>query len=239
MKKSLVLSDDLLKEYYAFKHNKGGDSSDIEALLSFYKPHITNIAQLKRIGITKKPILNRLLASGRTHQTHTLLELADITKYKIILDKKRTDYPYVSISKDEIENNFSATYYKNQPRYKAREHIKALLKNAQHIFLYDKYFSNNWNSCNSYKNFFIELVPKKKLTIWYSDNHLVSIESKIKTIHKDWLIKKDSINKNHRDLHDRYIIIDSKIEIILTSGFDYLFDESKDFTYIIRDLENE
>jgi len=33
---------------------------------------------------------------------------------------------------------------------------------------------------------------------------------------------------------DRYLLIDNNIEIILTSGFDNLFDENKDFTYIVR-----
>ena len=42
------------------------------------------------------------------------------------------------------------------------------------------------------------------------------------------------MNNNFLNLHDRYLIIDNKIEIILTSGFDYLFDNSKDFTYIVR-----
>jgi hypothetical protein len=30
------------------------------------------------------------------------------------------------------------------------------------------------------------------------------------------------------------LLIDNQIEIILTSGFDYLFDENKEFTYIVR-----
>lgn len=44
------------------------------------------------------------------------------------------------------------------------------------------------------------------------------------------------INKNYNELHDRYIIVDKKIQIILTSGIDYLMDTSKDFTYIIQKL---
>ena len=43
-------------------------------------------------------------------------------------------------------------------------------------------------------------------------------------------------NLNNKNTHDRYIMIDNNIEIILTSGIDYLFDTSKDFTYIIREI---
>lgn len=36
-------------------------------------------------------------------------------------------------------------------------------------------------------------------------------------------------------IHDRYIIIDDKISINLTSGLEYLFKNDKDFTYIISE----
>ena len=55
----------------------------------------------------------------------------------------------------------------------------------------------------------------------------------LKNICKDWIIKEDKRN-TYKNYHDRYLLIDDKIEIILTSGFDYLFDENKEFTYIVR-----
>jgi hypothetical protein len=54
-----------------------------------------------------------------------------------------------------------------------------------------------------------------------------------KNICKDWIIKEDRRN-TYKNYHDRYLLIDNQIEIILTSGFDYLFDENKEFTYIVR-----
>ena len=239
MQKSIVLSDELLKEYHAFKHNNESDTKVIESLFSFYKPHITNIAQLKRIGIIKGSMINSLLSSGLTKQT--LLGLSDKTKYKLILDKEKFTYPFVNIFKDEIENNYTATYKKN-PRTKAQEHIKALLKDAYRVFIYDTHIEKQWNYS---KKFFTELLPKKDLMIYYTEGHLNNKTGEIKKVYpktltnQGWQILSDSTNKNHRKLHDRYIIIDNKIEIILTSGFDNLFDERSDFTYIIRDLENE
>lgn len=49
--------------------------------------------------------------------------------------------------------------------------------------------------------------------------------------------KPDKTHKNYIKNHDRYIIIDDKLEIILSSGVDYLFDTGKDFTYVIRETE--
>jgi len=63
--------------------------------------------------------------------------------------------------------------------------------------------------------------------------------AELKKICEDWNIKENldgEINNSYNELHDRYIIVDRKIQIILTSGIDYLIDTSKDFTYIIRKL---
>lgn len=58
--------------------------------------------------------------------------------------------------------------YENNNRQKAKEHLKALLKNANNIFMYDKHFTKQWSTT---KQFFEELIPKKSLTIFYRDNH--------------------------------------------------------------------
>jgi hypothetical protein len=235
---SVVLSDELLKEYYAFKNNESFDNLTIKSLLTRYKPHLTNVKQLNEVGIIDSPLSQSLAQNGFTNQT--LEELSELTKYKIILDKEKTNYPYINIFKDEIENNYSATYYKDIPRDKAREHIKALVKNSNYIFIYDKYMTEP-TSWNHSKKLFTELLPRKSLTICYPkeyrEDHLTDKAKEIKNIYTHWKIIKDTSSKNHRDLHDRYIIIDKKLEIILTSGIDNLFDETSDFTYIVRDLE--
>ncbi len=231
---SIVLSDELLKEFYNFKRNLAFNNNIIDRLLLYYKPpHITNFAQLKRVGIEDRVLISQLINKGLNRQT--LEELSDKTIFKVILDKKNSNYPYVNIFQDEIENNYTATFKRNS-RDKAREHIKALLKNANSIFIYDKYLSSNdynWSNC---KKFFVDLIPKKPLTIFYKKDHLKqTFISDIKKIYRNWKIKENK-GANYRDLHDRYLVIDNKMEIILTSGFNYLFDEDKDFTYLIRTL---
>lgn len=49
-----------------------------------------------------------------------------------------------------------------------------------------------------------------------------------------------ALTKNPRMIsrHDRYLIVDDKLEIILTSGFDHLNDSSGDFTYIVRHVDS-
>jgi hypothetical protein len=229
---SIVLSDDLLKEYYEFKHNGSYDNETIQNLFNYYKsPHITNVAQLQRIGIADSILFAQLLQSNLTQQT--LLGLCDKTTFKVILDKSNSDYPYINIFQDRIENNYSSTFYKRESRLKAQEHIQALLKDADRIFIYDNHLISQWRSS---KRFFIDLLPKKRLNIYYTNNQLKQEhKSELRRVCQEWSISEDMTNPQHRDLHDRYLIIDNKIEIILTSGFDYLFDESKDFTYIVRE----
>ena len=57
--------------------------------------------------------------------------------------------------------------------------------------------------------------------------------SQIVQNNSQWSFSPDRIHQNFKNLHDRYLIIDNKIEIILTSGIDNLIDDSKDFTYIV------
>ncbi len=234
MDKFIVLSDELLKEFYKFKHNRPHNNRTIQNLLHYYKPHLTNIAQLKRIKIPieDESLYQQLLSSD--FATKNLDELAQETIFKLILDESMSAYPHINIFNDEIENNYTATYYKRKTRTKAQEHIKALLKNATNIFIYDEHITKHWNTS---KRFFTELIPHKPLIIFHKERHLSSKLSEIKQISTKWKIKEDLIQNTHQNLHDRYLIIDSKIEIILTSGFDYLFDESKDFTYVVREKD--
>jgi hypothetical protein len=231
MEYKIVLSDHLLKEYYRFKHAQNYNPKIIEALFHYYKaPFMTNIAQLKRINIEDQALFTKLLRANLT--TQSLHELCSKSKFKVILDDQHASYPYVNILDDALENNYSATFYKRESRQKAQAHLKALLKEAKNLFIYDRYFENNWAVT---QRFFRELLPQKPLTIFYKERHLDQRKSQIKRIYSKWTLKEDRLQQEHQYLHDRYLIIDNKIEIILTSGFDYLFDEGKDFSYIVRE----
>ena len=90
--------------------------------------------------------------------------------------------------------------------------------------MYDKYsFQNNAN---------IELLkdvfPTKDLSIVY-DSQYIDI-----SVLKEYCEKWTFIDRTLPEYHDRYLVVDDKLEIILTSGFDYLIKTEKEFTYIVR-----
>lgn len=229
---SLVLSDELLSEYYKFTSNSNFDRNLIEKLFNYYKPtYITNKAQLERINHTSdKNLVSSLIKSGLKNQT--LEELASKTKYKIILSTDRNDYPYVNINDDNIEKNFTGTFLRNESRDKAIKHIKALCKEAEKfIIVYDKYFNEKDDNADT----LINLLPKHKLEIIYQlDTFSQEQKDKLQKACPTWTLR----DENFQDCHDRYLIIDNKVEIILTSGFWYLNNLSKEITYIVRLIKN-
>ncbi|MBM6884005.1 hypothetical protein [Bacteroides caecigallinarum] len=229
---SLVLSDELLSEYYKFTSNSNFDRNLIEKLFNYYKPtYITNKAQLERINHTSdKNLVSSLIKSGLKNQT--LEELASKTKYKIILSTDRNDYPYVNINDDNIEKNFTGTFLRNESRDKAIKHIKSLCKEAEKfIIVYDKYFNEKDDNADT----LINLLPKHKLEIIYQLNTFSQEQKdKLQKACPTWTLR----DENFQDCHDRYLIIDNKVEIILTSGFWYLNNLSKEITYIVRLIKN-
>ena len=229
---SLVLSDELLSEYYKFTSNSNFDRNLIEKLFNYYKPtYITNKAQLERINHTSdKNLVSSLIKSGLKNQT--LEELASKTKYKIILSTDRNDYPYVNINDDNIEKNFTGTFLRNESRDKAIKHIKSLCKEAEKfIIVYDKYFNEKDDNADT----LINLLPKHKLEIIYQLNTFSQEQKdKLQRACPTWTLR----DENFQDCHDRYLIIDNKVEIILTSGFWYLNNLSKEITYIVRLIKN-
>lgn len=229
----IVLSDKLLGEFESFRKNRPvNDTSLFMQLLNMYKaPHITNIAQLKRIGVEDAPLFMQLVQNGFKDQS--LEELAGETVYKIILSEEKDDYPYVSVSESRFKNRYTITHSPGDSRKKTIVYLQKLLEKAESIFIYDKHIKTRWQSCIM---FFHEIIPKKPLAIFYTEGHLKTKESDIKSIFSGWSVKADRTNKTYSNLHDRYLVIDSKVEIILTSGFDYLFDSSKELTIIINEI---
>lgn len=221
---SFVLSDQLQEEYCNFKEGKVYDRSLIENLLHYYKPSIlTNTSQLKRIGRSMSPQLETTLRkSGFT--TQSLKDLAQNTVYKIILCTDKDSYPYVNINGDKIENNLTACFFKRESRLKAIEHITALCRKAKRICVCDKYSFQNNDNIELLK----DILPLKDLTIVY-DSQYMTIDLLQKHCEK-WTFSDRTLS----EYHDRYLVIDDKLEIILTSGFDYLVKTEKEFTYIVR-----
>ncbi|QKF65504.1 hypothetical protein [Campylobacter corcagiensis] len=236
----LVLEDDLLLEYLKFKYNKKHNKYILLKILKFYKDGIVltkNQIELIRKEISEFDLKDEHISSfvrqGYAIDS-TIEDLAKQTRLKVILSKDKNDFPYININGDKIENNFTATFKAEENRNKAKDHLNALLKNANEIMFYDKYINDNFDKFKEFINENIEKT-RKKLYCYKLEQKNISI---IKGLCKDWTIKSDDPRfEGYR--HDRYIIVDGSIEIILTSGLCYLYDIDKDFTYIIRDLKKD
>jgi hypothetical protein len=226
---SLVLSDELLSIYFDFKKGKIDNTHLAEKFFSYYHaPYLTNTKQLNNIGVTvDQSVLQQLVSQGYINQT--LDELVKETRYKIILNTEKSNYPYVNINNDVIEKNFSLTFKRGENRDKAIQLITALCVDAKFILIFDHYFCKNWKNT---KQLFDDVLPKKPLTLLH-DKHLVDKSGEIKKICGQWKIKEDR-HHTFTHSHDRYLLIDDKIEIILSSGFDHLFSTDKDLSCLIR-----
>lgn len=226
-KYSFVLSDALCKQYFLFKEHKDYDKNIIMHLLKFHcGEFLINTKQLDRIGISRevsKNLHDSLRRSGFT--TQTLEDLAGKTDYKLILCDDRSDYPYVNIEQDQISSTITGCFYRNISRDKAVMHIKALCKQAEKICLYDKYISDCLNVLSLF-------LPDKKVEIECGPKQLeASNMAYIQNMNAKWILKNELRMKMH---HDRYIIIDDKVEVILSSGFKYLGEVSNELTYVVR-----
>lgn len=227
----LVLDDDLLLDYYQFKSGNVVDTNRTTRLLNFYKPHLTNVSQLIRINKGDDALKQQLAQAGYTSQT--IQDLANLTKLKLILSSTDNLYPYVNVmGGDDLDINFTGTF-KNAPRQKAMDHIKSLCAQANSILIYDKYLINKPPQL---LNNLFGLFPVKKYSLIYQRDQLSQATiSAWKSINPNATIKEDT-QGHYRDFHDRYLVIDNKIEIILSSGFDNLLSGTNDFTYVLRVL---
>ena len=239
----MVLEDDLAQELCNFKKQSNYDVKTIEQILHYYKPSILLRKEYMQKYYDEATLSSIFSTYPNTVSEDSLEQLAKKTIYKIILSKDKDDFPYVNIAtKNKIENNLTSTFYKNESRDKAKAHLKAIFEGASNLFIYDKYCNNNNNNKKSVESFAEECFPKKKLNIFYpsQEGSFDQVLCRaLKQICSDWKIKKNKdqkINNQYKDLHDRYLIIDNQIQIIFTSGIDYLMSECKDFTYIVRTL---
>ncbi|WP_052356304.1 hypothetical protein [Bacteroides timonensis] len=234
----VVVSDILFTEYHKFKKGEACNTEMVKRLLHYYKHEIVaNVGQYEK----NKVEISSNLKAQLTHSGFKRQSLEDLaeqnTIYKIVLNTERNDFPYINIMDDneKLENNFSSSFDVSEIRQRAFEHFAAICKHAKDITIYDKYFSREMNNVFALE----KILPKKKIDIHYSYDSAkdVGIRDedvlKLKEICSDWnFIKESILNKRH----DRYLIIDNSIEIILSSGFDHLNNDNSDFTYLIRPI---
>ena len=235
----VVVDNDLFLEYHNFQKGESYDKKKIKRLFHFYKKEIvSNVLQYEDTGVK----LDSNLKAQMVHNGLKRQSLADLaencTLYKIILSCTNNEFPYVNIMDDKqrLENNYSASFDMAESRALAIKHLKSICLHANKVVLYDKYFSSKQVNGTSYSrnaDLIKNLLPSKKLNIVYND--ISSQDISLMEQHCElWNFTKDPQIANR---HDRYLIIDDKLEVILTSGFDHLNDDSRDLTYVIRSVD--
>lgn len=245
----VVLDDALYKEYNAYKNPQNAtpySKDKIARILKFSGGDIlTNYAQYERVVEQKDNNKLAALLKDSKNRNKTLQELAKATEYKIILtddkdNKDKEKYPYVNIDGDEIDMVLGGFIMRGKSRVKATEHIKNLCADARTVVVYDCFFSVNSAKTKNNVKILTEILPKnKKLEVIYhkspdSDPHFSEECIRlIKSEAPNWTIT-DQILPDH---HDRYIVINDKTEIILTSGFDHITNSIKELSYIVRKYE--
>ncbi|MEZ8616022.1 hypothetical protein AB6D33_09225 [Vibrio splendidus] len=252
----VALDDDLFIEYFRFKNGKSSNHSLVGNLLSNLKmPFVQSSCQAFRchqglnqdeknkLEIISAPILSAFLSGGCP--SNTLEELAKKSKYHLVLtaDETKTKYPYLNINKKNIELNYSKTCLKGNSRAEILNHIKSLCEDATKVTICDNYFfTPAWSNVgHTTEKLFDDIIPKNTLNIQFVSerkpvkDHIPHVKAK----HSDWCVSINSGAGYSSNNHDRYLIIEKSnqsIEVMLSSGFIYLWKDNKEITCIFREV---
>lgn len=234
MEYTLAMDDQLLKLFTDFKRGRLGEASTllIQNLLRMYHPpHITSVAQLKAVGVEDPALLQQLASSSLSHQSAE--ELVERTRYKILLSAEEIQYPAVRVSGDSVSSQFVMTLNPGDNRMKAHDWLRALLAEAKTVTVVDRYLCDGTSKRlkpNARK--FFQLLPKRTLSLFVPRSALLAA-SEIKQICCRWKVKQDTSTR-YSSAHDRYVLIDGQLEVVVTSGIDYLFDTGKECSLLVR-----
>lgn len=175
--------------------------------------------------------MSGLVKCGLKNQT--LPELAALTTYKIILTEGRTNYPYVNLNEGRFCPAISSFYAGDEERQTALEYLKNLCSGAKKsILLYDKYI----NVAHNLDELLRDILPNTDIRFIFSFD-------KIDVNHRNELLKSHP-KMSFKDIgnvpkhHDRYLIIDDTIEVVLTSGFEYLQNQRRELSLVIRTIKD-
>lgn len=243
----IVLEESLINEFFKFYYKQKYDPTIIHNLFKHFKPFVLTNEQLERflsddiayqhaVG-TQIPYCEFIDTSSKLYTDDFYKEMIEHSKYKILLTQNASSLNTLDCHKICIKDKPTHIYAKkfdsDNNRDKAQKHIISLMKNANKITIIDRFL---------YKENIIN-----NLINWFTKNHL-NHEIKFTLKGQKSQLSRNTITSRFDNegynvtckliddtTHDRYIIIDDKISINLTSGLEYLFNIDKDFTYIISE----
>ncbi|MEZ3558251.1 MAG: hypothetical protein K1V86_02165 [Duncaniella sp.] len=231
---NVALCDSLQLEYCKYKHGEEFDRYLINRILRYSEGAIiTNVDQLKRIG--REDVLKlqeKMLRSAGLKGQKDVAELASRTAYSIVLSDSCNEYPYVNIIDPEepVQPVIGGCFFRNQSRDKAVRHIASLCGRASEILIYDWHLSSP-DGCERNMRLLASLLPDRNVQLVHHPDHLTEeAVSNLCNLRPKLMLRQEQLPTHH----DRYIVIDGKMEIILTSGFYYLDSPVKEITYVVR-----
>lgn len=245
----IVLSDKLFSIYKKASTGiilKSKERKAYEALMGNIElPILTNAAQLVRCkekhhlpDVVYKDLHPVLLNSE--NKDLSLIDLSKNTAFQLVVtqDENETEPPYFNLKNKHLLRNYTIIRKHEEDREYLKTYFKHIFKNAKKILIHDNYFAKE----NNNKRLF-ELLPDENIIIWYVENGDQTNGDFIKkmTSHNaKWKVeqcdtKQDEFNRFARS-HDRYLLIDDKLEITLTSGFSYIWNTNKEITCVIREI---
>jgi hypothetical protein len=233
-----VLDDSLLKEFWAFQRGNSYNAAVVEKLLRLYHPpYLSCNRQLVNCGIDDEDLKQGLMATGYVNQT--LEELSQETLYKVVLTDQASDpskgyFNIADSSSNKLGKYYSLTAKKNEPRTHLHDYLRKLLIDANNVILCDQYFDENFSRTKA----LFSLMPTTATTNVYFVHSLQSKTQQLLKSSFHHICYKKYGGRDFDNLHDRYIVIDKRIEVIITSGIDHLFDShlTKECTIIVRQV---
>lgn len=255
----LVLSDKLFTIFENFR-SKGVDISiDKDIYFNLFSriklPYLTNAKQIVRCeSQLPKEIVDDLLPYhlNMSIKDETLEELSIRTVHRVILSDNEDKIPFININTPKIDTYYAMTCKAGEPRDEMIKHIKNLCSESKCISFIDKhlYKAIVRGACR-----FEEILPASGADIvCYAELFFFSKQNTTRNkfkrnfnalksyftnlgILRHFRIK----TKSYSGIHDRYILIDCdsyKYKVILSSGFDNLFNIKKEITCIFQECSN-
>lgn len=244
----IVLEESLLNEFFKFYYGDSYNKETIHNLFYHFKPFVITNEQiinyfsnddiaLQKALTTQIPYCECIDTSSELYSNQFYKEMLEKSKYKILLTNNSISLNTLDCHKicikDKPTHIYAKKFESGSNRDNAKKHIISLMKNANKITIIDKFL---------YKDNVIN-----NLISWFNENNLNKEINFILKGQKSQLSRNTITSRFNNEgynvtcklindtIHDRYIIIDDKISINLTSGLEYLFKTNKDFTYIISE----
>lgn len=244
----IVLEESLINEFFKFYYNKNYNPDIIQKIFNHFKPFLLtneqiikyfendNIA-LQQALSTQIPYCEYIDIDSELYSVDFYNEMLKKSKYKILLTQNAISLNTLDCHKvcikDKPTHIYAKKFESSSNRDKAQKHIISLMKNANKITIIDRFLYKD-NIINNLINWFTEnhLNHEIEFTLKGQKSQLSQNTITSRFNNEGYNVTCKLINDT---THDRYIIIDDKISINLTSGLENLFVKDKDFTYIISE----